>query len=121
MRVPYFIAKDKDSDQWVEGFYAEFPEYPDITQECRMIHAIMTIVPDTSSLANMHGVMGIMGGFVNGEPDMQQFNNAVKNTLGFCTIDINTLQQIGEVEVGSPTFKAEGYVKNPRSSIVLGQ
>lgn len=115
MKVPYFTAKDKDSDQWVEGFYVEFPEHSDFTKECKLVHVIMTVVPD----ASMNGIMGMMSGFAGGNPGMQQLGG-MKNTLGFCTIDINTLQQIGEVEIGEPLFKAEGYIKNPKSSIVLG-
>ena len=101
MRVPYFTAKDKDSDQWVEGFYVEFPEHSNFNQECKLVHAIMVVTPD----AGMGGMMGMLGG--------------MKNTLNFCTIDISTLQQVGEVEIGATLFNPQGYVKNPKSSIIL--
>ena len=116
MRVPYFMAKDKDSDQIVEGFYVEFPEHNNFNQECRLIHAIMTVIPDTS----MSGMMSMLGGLSGGNPDMQQVGaTKSRNTLGFCTIDIKTLQQIGEVEIGANLFKPEGYVKSPNGSIIL--
>lgn len=114
MRVPYFTAKDKDSDQWVEGFYVEFPEHSNFNQECKLVHAIMVVTPD----AGMGGMMGMLGGLAGGNPGMQQMGS-MKNTLNFCTIDISTLQQVGEVEIGAALFNPQGYVKNPKSSIIL--
>ncbi len=114
MRVPYFRAKDKDSEQWVEGFYVEFPEHSDFNQECKLVHAIMVVVPD----AGMGGMMSMLSGLAGGNPAMQKLNTT-KNTLNFCTIDISTLQQIGEVEIGEKLFKAETWIKNPNSSIIL--
>lgn len=112
MRVPYFTAKDKDSEQWVEGFYVEFPEHSNFNQECKLVHAIMVVTPDT-------GTMSMLGGLMGGNPGMQQVGG-MKNTLNFCTIDISTLQQVGEVEIGETLFKPEGYIKSPKGSIILG-
>lgn len=117
MRVPYFRAKDKDSEQYVEGFYVEFPEHFDTSRECKLVHVIMVVVPDTnSSIPNMP-MLGMFGG---GEELQNALNETFrKNTLNFCTIDITTLQQIGEVEIGANLFKPDGYIKSPNSQIVL--
>ncbi len=116
MRVPYFRAKDKDSEQWVEGFYVEFPESSDFTHECKLVHAIMVVVPDAKSIP----MMPMLGMF--GDDAKKSVENAIskRNTLNFCTIDIHTLQLVGEVEIGSTTFKPEGYIKSANSSIVIG-
>ena len=95
MRVPYFRAKDKDSETWVEGFYVEFPEHPNINTECKLIHAIMVIVPEA-------------------------IGDTFRNTLSFCTIDVNTLVQIGEIEIGGQYFNPSSYIQNPHSQIILG-
>ena len=113
MRIPYFRAKDKDSDLYVEGFYAEFPEHNDPNNECKLIHAIMVVVPDATPIPEMPmlGLMGIQDQF-------QEIVNK-RNTLNYCTIDISTLQQIGEVEIGSELFKPDAYIKSPNSSIII--
>lgn len=113
MRVPYFRAKDKDSEIYVEGFYSEFPEHTDANNECKLVHAIMVVVPDTSSIPTMP-MLGLFG------TDSQNIKiSYTKNTLSYCTIDISTLEQIGEVEIGEDLFKPESYIKSPNSSIVL--
>lgn len=90
--IPYFRAKDKDSEQWVEGFYAEFPETKNPNVENRLVPAIVLVTPS-------------------------MFNN--NNTLNYCTIDISTLEQIGEIEIASPIYKADSYVKPMGSGIIL--
>ena len=113
MRAPYFRAKDKDSEQFVEGFYVEFPETSDFIYGCKMVHAIMVVVPDASAIPTMP-MLGMFG------ENTSQPTISKKNTLNFCTIDINSLQLIGEVEIGSNTFKPEGYIKPANGGIVLG-
>ena len=109
MRVPYFRAKDQDSDQFVEGFYVEFPESSDVSKESKLIHAIMVVVPDMGAIPMMP-MLGLTGG------DQKPSG---KNTLNFCTIDINTLKLVGEVEIGDSTFKPNGYIKQVGSNIIL--
>ena len=107
MRVPYFRAKDKDSEQWVEGFYTEFPESSDLTKECKMVHALMVVVQDTRKIPFMP-MLSMLG-----EDAKKQAEEIIskKNTINYCTIDISTLEQIGEVEIGSITFNPEVYIK----------
>lgn len=112
MRVPYFKAKDKDSEVWVEGFYVEFPEHADLSRECRLIHAIMVVVLDPTPLP----MMPMMG--AEAQKTLQE--TMKRNTLNFVTIDMSTLQQIGEVEIGGDYYKPEAYIKNPHSQIILG-
>lgn len=114
MRVPYFTAKDKDSDLYVTGFYAEFPEYSDESRTSRIIPVIMVVVIDTNT--PQIPMMGMMG-----EEAQKQMQEALgkRNTLNFCTIDISTLRQIGEIEIGEPTYNPTTYIKNSHSQIIL--
>lgn len=75
MTIPFFKAKDRDSDKWVEGFYCEFPLTNDKTvpQSC-----LFTYQPDNT-----------MGGIVN-KPVC-------------CSIDMTTLEFIRFIEIPCKT------------------
>lgn len=115
MKVPFFKAKDIDSDKWVEGFYVEFPELYQV-ENSPLTHVIMVVVPDENSLfpdklgeSEMFDDMIHMAEnfTVNGEGG---YKLAQQNTLVYCTIDINTLEQIGEVEIGKQFINRGDYL-----------
>lgn len=81
MQVPYFRAKDKDSDTIVEGFYANFP--------------VVKNPSESDILANIsHGLLTYRNGI------MGLINEPV-----FCTIDMTTLEFIKFVDVPCQTEK----------------
>lgn len=90
MKIPYFKAKDKDSDRIVEGFYFEYPEttycfsndYADC--KCKLIPCIVTYRMSDWGLPNVPQLV---------------------------TIDINTLEQIGKVEIGQKAYIPDKYLK----------
>lgn len=90
MKVPYFRAKDKDSDRIVEGFYFEYPETTYCfstdyaTEKCKLIPCIVTYRMSDWGLPNV--------------PQL-------------ATIDINTLEQIGEIEIGQKVYIPDKYLK----------
>lgn len=89
MKLPYFKAKGKDSDRWIEGFYFEYPETTYCFSEdydrgtCKLIPCIV-------------------------HHRMTDWN--LPNTPELCTIDINTLEQIGEVEIGHKYYQPLEYI-----------
>lgn len=102
MKVPYFKAKDKDSDQWVEGFYVQFPMQHDV-EDCPLVHAIMIPIPDENSLSPDEAdkipqeLTEVVENFtVNGEDG---YKLSQLNTLMYCTIDFSTLEKIKDIEV----------------------
>jgi hypothetical protein len=115
MKAPIFRAKDKDSDEWVEGFYVQFPAQRDV-DECAMVHAIMVVVPDENSLSPDSEINGINKELidmaknftVNGESGYQLKQ---LNTLVYCTIDISTLEKVRDVEIGQRIYYNDMYIQ----------
>lgn len=79
MQIPYFRAKDKDSDQMVEGFYVEYPitnTQQDTVIETNIAHCIFVHKP---------GMMGMIN-----EPYV-------------CSIELGTLEFVKYVDVPCST------------------
>lgn len=105
MRVPYFRAKDLDSDVYVEGFYVEYPKVANVNN-CEMVHAILVYIPDPEFVP----IISV----TSFEDEVYTPKRDIPNTLSFCTIDINTLQLIGEVEIGNKKFNSDTFVRPPQ-------
>ena len=112
MKVPIFRAKDKDSDQWVEGFYVEFPSCD--ANECTMTHAIMVVIPDENSVSPNetekvpNELVELVDNFtVNGEGGYRLVQS---NTLMYCTIDITTLEKIKDGEIGQSIYYQDSNI-----------
>ena len=81
MQIPIFRAKDRDSEQMVEGFYVEYPvanvpNNGDIVTNTNIAHCIFTHKP---------GMMGIIN-----EPYV-------------CTIDLATLEFVKFIDIPCKT------------------
>lgn len=90
MKIPYFKARDLNSDQIVEGFYTNFPETE--AEDAPLVHALMVTVPIETPDLNL--VIETGDGERIKVPEQPK-----KNTLMYCTIDISTLELIGEEDV----------------------
>ena len=89
MKIPYFRARDLNSDQMVEGFYVNFPETE--AKDAPLVHALMVTVPVERPDLNIVFDPGNGKKVLEPEPPKM-------NTLMYCTIDITTLEKIGEIE-----------------------
>ncbi len=75
MRVPIFRAKDKDSNEIVEGFYFEYPLVNSVTSgsiNSNLCHSLITYKP---------GVMGLI------------------NEPTGCTIDLSTMEFVKFIDI----------------------
>lgn len=90
MKIPYFKAKDLNSDQIVEGFYTNFPETE--AENAPLVHALMIPTPIEEPPLNLV--------IDTGEEKIEVPEPPKKNTLMYCTIDISTLEKIKDVEIG---------------------
>jgi len=92
LRVPYYRAKDKDSDTYFNGFYFNYPQTTfcfseDYHKGKKVIlqHCLATYRSTDWGLPNVPCMV---------------------------TIDISTLQKIGEVEASDEFYIPEEYIKN---------
>ena len=89
MLVPYFKAKDKDTDREVRGFYFEYPETTYCFSEdydngkCKLIPCLVT-----------HRMTDW------GLPNIPQL----------ATIDKSTLEKIGEIEIDNDIYIPDTYI-----------
>lgn len=89
MLVPYFKAKDKDTDREVRGFYFEYPETTYCFSEdydngkCKLIPCIVTYRMSDWGLPNV--------------PQL-------------ATIDKSTLEKIGEIEIDNDIYIPDTYI-----------
>lgn len=87
MKIPYFRAKDKDSDRIIEGFYFEYPEttycFSNDYVNCKLIPCLIT-----------HRMTDW------GLPNIPQL----------ATIDKSTLEKIGEIEIDNDIYIPDTYI-----------
>lgn len=89
MKIPYFKAKDKDSDRIVEGFYFEYPEttycFSNDYERCgvKLIPCLVTYRMTDWGLPNI--------------PQL-------------ATIDKSTLEKIGEIEIENDNYIPDTYI-----------
>jgi hypothetical protein len=90
MKIPYFKAKDKDSDRIVEGFYFEYPETTYCFSndyeiaKCKLIPCIVTHRMTDWGLPNIPQLV---------------------------TIDKSTLEKIGYIEIDNDIYIPNTYIK----------
>lgn len=98
MKVPIFKAKDADSNDIVEGFYFNYPEFNNVTPTeeessevvtSNMKHCILTYKP-----MKLEGAGGMMAMFT-GQSDM---TSPINEPVG-CNIDMSTLEFVRFEEV----------------------
>lgn len=97
MRVPYYTAKNKDSDKYYKGFYFAYPRTTYcFTEDYKGAHKVELI----------HCLVCY-----------RSTDWGLPNEPYLVTIDVSTLQKIGEVETSDEFYIPEEYIKESTEKV----
>lgn len=90
MKIPYFKAKDKDSEDYYEGFYFEYPETTYCFKEDYEVGKPVRMIPCLVS--------------------HRMSDWELPNVPQLITIDRDTLEHVGYIETDRELYYPNGYV-----------